>query len=195
MVSVGFVWYIVTLGGWHWKPDFDFFRRGLFREMLNYALFGIIGGMGYMLISKLDTWLVGTFVGLESNGIYSISMFVSSVMDVPTRALVGISVPLIAKHWHEKNMVEISTLYRQVSINLLVAGLFFFGAFWVSVEPFFQIIVNGEMLSAARHRQIGGHGDGAEQLCAELFQILPLFLFADCVARHFGGVARFLVGA
>lgn len=150
LVTAGFVGYIVTLGGWHWKPDFDFFKRGLFREMLDYALFGIVGGVGYMVISKLDTWLVGTFVGLESNGIYSISMFIASVMDVPTRAVVGISVPLIAKHWHEKNMAEISTLYRQVSINLLVAGLFFFGAFWVSVEPFFQIIVNGEMLSAGK---------------------------------------------
>ena len=150
LVTVGFVWYIVTLGGWRWKPDFEFFNKKLFREMLDYAIFGIVGGAGYMVVSRLDTWLVGTFVSLKSNGIYSISMFIASVLEVPTRAIVGISIPLIAKHWHDQNTAEISVLYRQASINLLIAGLFLFGSFWVSVEPFFKIIVNGEMLEAGK---------------------------------------------
>lgn len=150
LVSLGFVVYIKHLGAWHWRPDWPFFWGKMFRPMLGYAVFGVVGGLGFLLVFKLDTWTVGTFVGLEKNGIYAIAAFIASIMEVPSRALVGISNPLIVKHWHDGNTAEIAVLYRKVSINLLIAGLLLFGAFWVSVEPFYRVIANGEMLEAGK---------------------------------------------
>ena len=149
-VTAGFVGYIIYLRAWFWRPDFYFFDRVMLRKMLDYAAFGLIGGVGFMLVSKLDSWFVGTFINLKSNGVYAISAFIANVMEVPSRAVIGISIPLIAKHWHEDNMAAIAVLYRKVSINLFIAGLLLFGAFWVSVQPFFQIIANGEALEAGR---------------------------------------------
>lgn len=150
LVAAGFVVYIRHLEAWHWRPDWPFFWEKMFRPMLGYAVFGVVGGLGFLLVFKLDTWTVGTFVGLKNNGIYAIAAFIASIMEVPSRALVGISNPLIVKHWHDGNTAEIEVLYQKVSINLLIAGLLLFGAFWVSVKPFYQVIANGEMLEAGK---------------------------------------------
>ncbi len=150
VVTAGFVTYIVYLRAWFWRPDFYFFNWAMVRKMLDYAAFGMIGGIGFVLVSKLDGWFVTTYINLKSNGIYAISAFIANVMEVPARAVITISIPLIAKHFHEKNMDAIALLYRQVSINMFIAGLLLFGAFWVSVTPFFQIIANGDVLEVGR---------------------------------------------
>jgi O-antigen/teichoic acid export membrane protein len=146
LVTIGFVYYIISLKAWNWRIDFTFVNWKMIRSMLEYALFGIVGGAGFLLISRLDGWMVGTFVDLKHNGIYSISSFIANVMDVPSRALIGITIPLIAAHWNNENVKEIEILYKKTSINLLLAGLLLFGAFWVSVTPFFNIIANGPTL-------------------------------------------------
>jgi len=149
LVTVGLIAYIVHLQAWSWKIDFSYFKA-LRRPMLGYAVFGIIGGLGFLFVSKLDTWTVGTFVNLKSNGVYSIAAFIANIMEVPARAIIGISIPLIVKHWHEDNPKEITILYSKASINLLIAGLLLFGAFWISVDPFFSIVANSEQLQAGK---------------------------------------------
>jgi len=150
LTTLGFIGYVLYLQAWRWRPDFSFIDRKLFKSMVDYALFGVICGAGYLLVSRLDGWAVSTFVSLKNNGIYSISAFIANVMEVPARAMVGISVPLIAKHWHDGNTAEIEVLYSKVSINLLLIGLLLFGAFWVSAEPFFKIIANGDILISGK---------------------------------------------
>jgi len=149
LVTVGFVIYIRHLGAWYWRPDRAFFRK-MFGPMRKYAVFGLVGGLGFLLISKLDTWSVGTFVGLKSNGVYAIASFIANIMEVPSRGLLNISIPLIVKHWHEKNTAEIASLYQKVSINLFIFGLLLFGAFWISVGPFYKIVANGQMLETGK---------------------------------------------
>jgi O-antigen/teichoic acid export membrane protein len=118
--------------------------------MIFFAIFGMVSSAGYMVVNKIDTWVVGTFVGLKSNGIYNIAAYIAGVLQIPMRAIVNISVPLVSKHWYENNYAELGILYRKASLNILLPGLLFFGAFGVSIDPFFAVIPNGKVLIAGK---------------------------------------------
>lgn len=149
-VVIGFIGYVVHLKAWNIRPDFAFMDTKMRQEMRSYALHGIIGGFALLLVTKLDSWLVGTMINLKKSGIYSISAFVANVIEVPARAVIGIGVPLMSKYWKENNQAEIENLYQKTSINLLILGLLLFGTFWVSVDAFFRIMANGVEMSQGK---------------------------------------------
>ena len=149
--AIGFVFYIIHLKAWRLKPDFSFIAPTMWKEMRSYAIYGIISGFALLIISKLDSLLVGSLLDLRRGGIYSISAFIANVIEVPSRALVGIGAPLIAKYWMDNNMKEMHDLYQKVSINLIILGLLLFGAFWISVDAFFQIIANGSEMQQGKY--------------------------------------------
>jgi O-antigen/teichoic acid export membrane protein len=150
-VTIGFVWYIIHIKSWFTRINLQVFTPELRSKIKDYALFGLVGGLGALVISKLDTWLVSTFLSLRINGIYSISTFVANVMEVPARAVLGISIPLISKYWKDQNMLEIKNLYQKASLNLLILGLLLFGVFWVSVDVFFIIIANSQEMITGKY--------------------------------------------
>jgi O-antigen/teichoic acid export membrane protein len=145
-VMLGFITYIKLLNGWNLRINSQILTPALVKEIKSYAVFGATIGVGFFIVSRIDTWLVSTVIGLKSNGIYSISGFIANVLEVPARAITGISVPLLTKYWKENNLEEIKSLYQKASINLFILGLLLFGIFWASVDVFFKIIANSESM-------------------------------------------------
>ncbi len=148
--AVSFVFYIIHLKAWNIRPDFGFITPELRKEMYSYAIYGLVSGFLLILISKLDSWLVSSLLDLKKGGVYSISSFIANVIEVPSRALVSIGAPLVSQYWMENNMAEMKKLYQKVSINLLIVGLALFGAFWVSVDAFFEIVANGSEMQQGK---------------------------------------------
>ncbi len=149
--SIGFIAYIIHLKAWRIRFDLSFMPAQLKKEMWQYARYGIISGSAVILISKLDTWLVGSLLDLKKGGIYALSSFIANMIEVPSKALVGIGAPLISKYWMDGNSKEMEDLYRKVSINLLIMGLLLLGAFWVSVDAFFSIVANSEEMRRGKY--------------------------------------------
>lgn len=150
LVSVLLYLYIQSLGENFLRIDFSFIDIKMVKNMLYYAVYGVIGGLGFFIVTKLDTWTVPTYIGLKSNGVYSISAFIAGIMEVPLRGIVIATTPLISKSWYNENIEQIKELYQKASINLFMAGLLLFGTFWVSVEPFFRVVANGEVLESGK---------------------------------------------
>lgn len=150
-VTVGFGAYLSHLKALYLKPNFSILSPELRQQIKDYALFGIVGGLGSIIILKLDSWLVGTYINLKSNGIYSISAFIANVMEIPSRAVISIGITLIARYWKEENLVEIEVLYKKASLNLLIMGLLIFGAFWISVDSFYGIIANSKEMGNGKY--------------------------------------------
>ncbi|MDP5093708.1 MAG: lipopolysaccharide biosynthesis protein, partial [Polaribacter sp.] len=57
---------------------------------------------------------------------YSVAVFIGSFIEAPSRAMMNILQPLTSKTLNEENHVEVASLYKKSSINLLlISGLFF----------------------------------------------------------------------
>jgi len=73
------------------------------------------------------------------------------VIEIPSKSLYMAAIPMIAKNLSDDNHEALSGLYHKVTVNLTLAGLLLFGATWISVDSFFEILPNGETVSAGKY--------------------------------------------
>lgn len=83
---------------------------------------------------QIDTIALAGAQNLSVTGIYSLNQFAAAILQVPYRGLTAIAAPLIAEHWKNKNLAEISRIYQRSSINLLLIGCFLFVNIWINYD-------------------------------------------------------------
>ncbi|MBR9922102.1 MAG: oligosaccharide flippase family protein [Bacteroidetes bacterium] len=144
LIFIAHILYTKGLGELYLRPRFDRFRGKLLKDMGVFAGFGILGNLGSAIVPHIDTFMVGSLIGLSSAAIYTIPNFVTNVIDVPRRALASISGPIITKAWEENDRQELSKLYKQSSINQFIVGLFMLLALWLSIDDLYALIPEGD---------------------------------------------------
>lgn len=112
-----------------------------FRSIIfNYSAFNYINALGSVLVISLDVIMVASYLGLQATGVYTTVVFLSSALQVPYKAIVRISSPLIAEHWKKREMEKMKELYTKVSSVALVIGLGSFLLIWVNIDFLFSFL-------------------------------------------------------
>ena len=103
--------------------------KRLYKKVLVFVSFHYTGMLIGILPRTIDGILIAglTDQGLENLAIYSIPVYLVSILDVPYRSMLGITTTLIAEAWKNKNIEKIKELYHKTSLNLLILGLGIFG--------------------------------------------------------------------
>ena len=93
------------------------------KEMLNFALFSIIGGVGSVLALRIDSIFIGSFLGTEANGQFTLAYFISNASYIPANAISDILNPKISFLSKAKDEVNLLRTYRSSTINMLIPSL------------------------------------------------------------------------
>ena len=144
LVAVLFFVYLKHLGQLKLKPDFGFLKKDLLKEMRSYAGYGILGLLGIMLATRIDTFMVGTMLGELDTGKYGILLFIASVIEIPRIALTKITSPIIADSFKNEDMEHVNELYKKSSLNLLIMGGLLFLFIFTNLTDLFEIMPGGE---------------------------------------------------
>lgn len=144
LADLGILVYCIRL----FKIRFSTSLRGItsaeYRNLRNYSFFIFVGGLSSSVTNYADTILLSSLEGLDAAGIYSIAFFMGAVIEVPKKAIISISTPIISKHWLDNNMNEIHKLYKQSGINQGIIGLFLLLLLWVNLDELFFFIPDTE---------------------------------------------------
>lgn len=140
LVTVLLAGWIILQGDWLIRPSAAFFRGPQFREMIGFGLLSLVSNFSALLYTSIDTIMIGARIGLAAVAIYATGSFLSSVIMAPGRSLIRIASPLVADHWKKEDMVAMDKLYRQVSINSLIAGSWLFLAIYAGTGAIFELI-------------------------------------------------------
>ncbi len=124
--------------------------KATLKEMATYGGFVLLGSTGHLLVSYIDTIMLGAFVGLEETGIYVTAFYMAVVIEIPRRSIRQIIVPHIADAWGQKDIKKIKDIYVKTSINQLIIGVLIFLVVWVNIDSIFQLMPNGEIYSAGK---------------------------------------------
>lgn len=143
--------YLFQLGRWHLVPDWSFAKPALIKEMATYSFFIILGGVGSSLITRVDQIMISEMIGLESVAIFTIAMSMAVVIDIPMRAMLQISTPIVAEAVSKDDKVTLLSLYQKSSITQLIAGGVLFGGVWINVESIFAIMPRGSEFLAGKY--------------------------------------------
>lgn len=115
------------------------------RSLTYFGLLNVLTALGSELVRNIDILMLAAMSGLADTGIYNIAFFIGAVIDMPMRSVGQISSPLIARAWKDNNTMEISKLYNQSALNLMVAGGIIFVLIYANLDNIFQIIPNGSI--------------------------------------------------
>ncbi len=151
IVTLLLVVYIRWLGDFFLRPNFQKFTPELSKEMRIYALFSLLSGAGGMLVTNIDSLMVTKFRGLGENGVYSIAVFLGTVIEIPRRAVSQISGTIVADDFIHQRLAKIHDLYKRISINQFIIGALLLVGIWVNIDNLFDFIPNGEVYRAGKY--------------------------------------------
>lgn len=147
LITLAYIFYVKTLNGLDIKKGIlKRVNRNKHIEMIRYMLYGAMNSIGNILVYKIDIVMIGLLLPISNVGYYSIFLFLSVVIEIPTKAIFQITGPIVSKSFEEGKMNEVKKLYTSASSSLYVIGIILFTAIWLNIDILFKIMTNGEDL-------------------------------------------------
>jgi len=110
------------------------------KEIIQYSSFIIVsGGIAVMLVD-FDKVMIARYLPVSENALYSVAIFISTVIAVPSRAMTQIVAPITARLMTEKKHDELNDLYKKSAINLQVTGGFIMILIFVNINEMYKLI-------------------------------------------------------
>jgi len=121
-------------------PVFAFDIPHNVKEIFGYSFFIILSGSVAVLLLDFDKVMIPAYENIGSNALYSVAIFIATVIAVPGRAMLQIIYPITAKLMGQNNMEELDDLYKKSAINLQVfGGLVMLGIF-LNIKELYLLI-------------------------------------------------------
>ena len=108
-------------------------------QFVTYIFFSVVINT---LAQQIDSISIASQLGEAQLGIYSLSVYIATVVVVPQRGMVAIASPYMAQAWKDENYPEIQRIYFRSSINLLLISLFIFGNIWLNLDDAYDVFFN-----------------------------------------------------
>jgi O-antigen/teichoic acid export membrane protein len=143
--------YIYFLKGLFLRPALSYLTKPLFKEIALYAAYILLGGAGSVVVAKIDILMIPSLIGDKALGIYTISFFIGTVIEIPRRSLSQISTPIIAQAWADNDLPKIESIYKKSSINQLLVGAFLFLGIWSNIDAIFNLVPNSELYRQGKY--------------------------------------------
>ncbi len=129
-------------------------RKSIPKEIVSkifpYMGFMLLAGIGSNIVSKVDAFMISSMIGLASTGIYTISFFMTSILEIPSRATLQISAPFVSESLENNDIPRLKDLYTRYSSNQAIIGGFLLVMLWANIDSIFWLMPNGDVYAAGK---------------------------------------------
>jgi O-antigen/teichoic acid export membrane protein len=137
--------YLQHMGVLYLNPAYVRVRRALRPIMIRYSLWMIVGGAGVIINERIDGLMLAWLAGLASTGIYSLSFFIGTIIEMPRRSVSQIAGTLITHAWKAKDYAALAQLHRQAALNQMLIGGILLVLIWTQIDTVFDLMPNGNV--------------------------------------------------
>ena len=110
------------------------------KEIFGYSFFIILSGSVAVLLMDFDKVMIPSYRNISENALYSVAIFIATVIAVPSRAMLQIIYPITARLMNENKHDELNELYKKSALNLQVfGGLVMLGIF-LNIKELYELI-------------------------------------------------------
>lgn len=145
------LFYIKWLGKFYWT--YEFFKIidwALFKEMMFFGLFILMGGAGANIVLFIDRTMLAGKSGLTDAGIFIIAATIASIIEIPRKSITQISIPIISHSLKENDMAHIKRMYQKSALHQLVAGTLVFLLIFCNLDDLFLLIPKGDIYAQGK---------------------------------------------
>ncbi len=118
------------------------------QEFYTFSGFSVLGGVGTVVATQIDIIMIGEMLDSFSTGTYAIMLSIVGLLFIPSYAVNSISGPVISNSIMEAQWKTLETLYQKVCENLFFIGSFFFCTLLAAAPSLFELMKNGDALTA-----------------------------------------------
>ncbi|MGF2411360.1 lipopolysaccharide biosynthesis protein [Ferruginibacter sp.] len=104
------------------------FRKKIFAMLALTVIVVVVGA----LRQTIDGLVLASKQNLGKAAIFGLAAYMVSVLQVPLRSIIAITIPVLSRAWKNKQLEEIDRIYKRSSINLLSFALFAFFCIWLN---------------------------------------------------------------
>lgn len=115
-------------------------------EMVRFGLYSLVGGAAAMMVLKIDILILAGLCSLGETWVYGYSVFLTSLIEIPKRVIKQISTAPIAEAWQQNDQETLARVYRSGALMMWVLALGIFGAIWLGLPAFYQLVPKGDLL-------------------------------------------------
>jgi O-antigen/teichoic acid export membrane protein len=132
------LFYLVSIKKFHITLRQSRVTRKFWKKIATLAAF-VFGGSAITIGAQTaDSFSIMSFVpngqGLAMLAVFDFSQYICSVISVPQRSVVSISVAYLSEAWRNKDFDSIQRIYSKSSLNLLMISLFIFLLIWLNYD-------------------------------------------------------------
>lgn len=125
-----------------YMPKISFSRPDNFKDVLRFSGYIILAGSAGAIILDIDKFMIPGKESLVTAAYYAVAVFIGSFIEAPSRAMLNILQPLTSKTLNEENHVEVASLYKKSSLNLLLISGLFFVLINANIDQLFRLLPN-----------------------------------------------------
>ncbi|MGQ3012694.1 MAG: lipopolysaccharide biosynthesis protein [Flavobacteriales bacterium] len=118
--------------------------KGFLKEYSTYLLFTSVGSIGNSIGGRVDIFMITSSLGLKDAAIYSMAMYLATIIELPQRSLGQILSPLMADAITKNDTERIRSINRDAAVSQLMAGFLLFLLIVLNIQDFYAIIPKGE---------------------------------------------------
>lgn len=138
--TVLIILYTWLIGQMQFKLSFSPLWRRLIRIIVVYGLFTVLNNFSYLILLSIDSLMVAQMIDLNSAGIYTTMIFVTSILLIPYRSIIKVTTPVVANYWKKRALNEMEDLYKSTTGSNLVIGGALFLLIWVNIDSLFYFM-------------------------------------------------------
>lgn len=109
--------------GLPWTTQISTVTKRIKDKIIAFSSFYYLTTLVTMLALVAGTLLMAGLINLKTAGIYAIALYFSTVIEVPSRTIVGSSIPVLQGYWRVKNFSGLKSIYKKSAMTMLVVGL------------------------------------------------------------------------
>ena len=102
--------------------NFNEFSKAEYSELISFSWYHFLYNISMTLIGYLDAMSLPFYdhKGLTSVAIYTVGVFLISILQMPLKALMSSSFTVLAKAFADNDMVKAGDIFRRTSINVFI---------------------------------------------------------------------------
>lgn len=123
--------------------DFNSIKIQKVREILKYGMFTLLAGSSYFFAQNIDKIMLASMVGLEIVGVYSVFLYIATVVIFPARSIYRITVPIVADCWKNNDIKQIADIYKRTSLLLMIFGSIIYIGIFINKDNISYFLKSG----------------------------------------------------
>ena len=108
--------------------------------IFSYSAFILLGGSVAVILLEIDRFMINQIIPIENVAYYTVSIFIATVIAVPSRAMHQITYPLTAELLNNGSLDDLHGLYRKSSLTLLIVAGFIFLLIILNLNDLYQML-------------------------------------------------------